>query len=337
MRKRIYLAIIFSPLVLSHAACRGGGSSTPPATTPPIDALRTTSAPTPETIAVEALGQRLWPGTDIGDYAPMAAGEQRELAAAAWQLWRCAAPTTATTAAASAPTAAELVPARYVVTGPDEPVTLDGLVGAVPGARGRGVYLARCDSPSPRILLQAPHPYFDQLTEQIALRWLVEAAAAQAPRALFAGSVHRYWSADGSRPVRDDSPADVSHNEAHEMTIATAAIAAHQPGLIVVQLHGFGAEPSDLDLVISSGTSTPSPKVIALAAALRGFGYRVGVYPLDTPLLGATTNAQRRAVAPHGAAFVHLELARGVRQALAIDAGARALVWQAIVDAVTTN
>ncbi len=335
MRNRFYLAIMLSPLVLSCAACRGGGSSTPPSTTMPPDSLRTTPAPAPEAIAVETLGERLWPGADIGDYAPMTAAEKRELAAAAWHLWRCAAPTSA--AIAAAPAAAELAPARYVVSGPGEAVALDGLVGVVPGARGRGIYLARCDSPSPRILLQAPHPYFDQLTEQIALRWLVEAPAPQAPRALFAGSVHRYWSADGTRPARDDSPADVSHNEAHELTAATAAIAAHQPGLIVVQLHGFGAEPAELDMVISSGTSTPSPKVIALAAALRVYGYRVGVYPLDTPLLGATTNAQRRAVAPHGAAFVHLELARGVRQALAIDAGARALVWQAIVAAVTTN
>ncbi|MBK9072382.1 MAG: hypothetical protein IPL79_15485 [Myxococcales bacterium] len=335
MRNRVYLAIMLSPLVVSNVACRNGGSSSPPSTATPPDSPRTTPAPAPETIAVDALGERLWPGPDVGDYAPMAASEKRELAAAAWHLWRCAAPASAATALA--PTAAELAPARYVVTGTGQPVALDGLVGVAPGARGRGVYLARCDSAMPRILLQAPHPYFDQLTEQIALRWLVEASAPEAPRALFAGSVHRYWSADGTRPVREDSPADVSHNEAHEMTVATAAIAALQPGLIVVQVHGFGTEPSELDMVISSGSSTPSAKVVALAAALRVYGYRVGVYPLDTPLLGATSNAQRRAVAPHGAAFVHLELARGVRQALAIDAGARALVWQAIVAAVSTN
>lgn len=314
------LGISAATLLAALLACRNG-SSTPAASAPPRDSQQMITAEAPrEPQTLAALATALWPGAEIGDYVPFSNSEKQALAAAVVGLWQ-----------ENLDNAAEILPlpetvlARYRV----DAVDLAGVVGSVTGSRGRGVYLVRVGT-AHNVLLQAPHPYFDQFTEQIALSWLVESPIELAPHGLFAGSIHRYWQPDGKRGEREVNVADVCHNEAHEFTVVTAAVAANQPRLTIVQLHGFGGAPAEFDIVVSSGTATPSPAATKVAAALREAGYKVGLYPIETKELGATTNAQRRTATPLGAAFVHIELSRGVREALQAQPVARAAMWENI-------
>lgn len=347
-------AVAAAAVVLAMtSACRNGGttSAVPIADSrAPIHGSMD-AMPPPISTTVSALDAVLWPGDEIGAYVAMGASDRAALASAVVGLWRGE----LSHASAVLPIVGHHL-ARYQIDGavPGDGeksggggdasagaasgaiAELVGVIGDDPGALGRGVYLVR-EGVANALLLQAPHPYFDQFTEQIALAWLVESSPSEAPRALFAGSIHRYWQPDGVRGPRDVNRADVSHNGDHEFNAMTSVIGAETPGLVVVQVHGFGGEPAGFDIVVSSGTKAPSLIAATVARDLRALGYRVALYPIDTNELGATTNAQRRALARYGAGFVHIELARAVRERLIEDAGARGAMWRSISHAVRAS
>lgn len=208
------------------------------------------------------------------------------------------------------------------------------LVEAEGSARGAGAYIVRVAPPEPTtILLQAPHELYDLGTGRLAAELMFTPRAGARPRALFTNTMHRYQLAPGDKKKRRHNPADVAHNAEHAFTIATNAFAIAAGTVRVIQLHGFGARIDDdggdagaFAMVVSAGDargSSPLSSAIA-AAATTIFGAGVKRFPEDTQLLGATTNAQRRALADvPGAAFVHVEMSADVRAQLAASAALR--------------
>ncbi|MBK7826147.1 hypothetical protein [Nannocystis sp.] len=195
---------------------------------------------------------------------------------------------------------------------------------------GGGAYLVRAEArASSAVILEAPHGFFDLGTERIALELFV--AGRGWPRALFVNTVHRYLGADGVKRRQAESPADPCHSPGHLLAVATAAAVESLPGVEVVQLHGFGddeAEAGAMPAAIVSGgraeAATPRSRVVAQRLA-QGLGVAVGLFPVDTDRLGATTNVQGRAVQQReGASFVHLEMSAALRQRLRDDPAARA-------------
>ena len=204
-----------------------------------------------------------------------------------------------------------------------------------PGRRGGGgAYVVRVGaSAGTPVILQAPHAFHDLGTERVALALLF--AGRGWPRALFVNTVHRYLGPDGRRHRQAASPADPCHSPQHLLAVATAAALDVLPRAEVVQLHGFGDEAeeqvdepgaSQPAVIVSGGravVATPRSQVVAerLRAAL---GVEVAVFPIDTGRLGATTNVQGRAVLARGAAdFIHVEMARPLREQLRRDPAAR--------------
>lgn len=207
---------------------------------------------------------------------------------------------------------------------------------------GGGAYLVRAEArASSAVILEAPHGFFDLGTERIALELFL--AGRGWPRALFVNTVHRYLGADGVKRRQAESPADPCHSPGHLLAVATAAAVELLPGVEVVQLHGFGddeAEAGAMPAAIVSGgraeAATPRSRVVAQRLA-QGLGVAVGLFPVDTDRLGATTNVQGRAVHQReGASFVHLEMSAALRQRLRDDAAARAQFADALrVDSPT--
>lgn len=198
---------------------------------------------------------------------------------------------------------------------------------------GGGAYVVRVEDGAP-VILEAPHGFFDLGTERIALAMLLESEGW--PRALFVNTVHRYLGADGVKRKRAESPADPCHSAGHLFAVATAAAVEVVPGVEVVQLHGFGDDEAaeGMPAVIVSGglSDAATPRARVVAARLRGgLGVEVGLYPVDTDRLGATTNVQGRAIrGREGASFVHVEMSAGLRQRLRGDAAARARLVEAL-------
>ncbi|GGJ78740.1 hypothetical protein GCM10010123_05820 [Pilimelia anulata] len=168
--------------------------------------------------------------------------------------------------------------------------------------RGWPSVLAYADAP-PTVLVEAPHPRADLGSEVIAAR-----LAAAAPRAmLLVAGAHR--DAAGGR-------ADVAHERGSLFhTLAARAAAARLPQ---VQVHGYAdASLPGVDAVVSTGATVvavtdPAPRVVA---ALAGTGLRVcAAWQRRCGDLEGRTNEQGRAARAAGAAFVHLELSRSVRE-----------------------
>jgi hypothetical protein len=185
--------------------------------------------------------------------------------------------------------------------------------------RGAGAYIVRIaagTSAAPRVVLQAPHAYFDLGSNRLALHMFF----ADNPRvaALFTNTVHRYWSPDGEFSRRPQAPADLCHRSDHVFQHATDAAARAIRPLVVMQLHGFADTDTRPDAIVSAGGTERSPAFIAeLARALRPELGDVRRFPEQTDQLGGTSNAQARLLrtTPHGH-FVHLELSSRVRRRL---------------------
>jgi hypothetical protein len=188
--------------------------------------------------------------------------------------------------------------------------------------RGAGAYLFHVggrDAGAP-ILLEAPHEFFDEGTGGLAAELFFHPPAGPRPRALFTNTMDRYHLAPDVTQRRE-SPADVAHNPAHAFSYATAAFARAAGGARVIQLHGFADRDSALAVISAGDPDRSSPLTSAIAAALaRELGDGVKRFPEDVAMLGATTNAQVAALrAIPGASFVHLEMAKSLRDRLATD------------------
>lgn len=291
---------------------------------------------TPLTAAEAA--HRLWHAGKDAAYQPTTPAERQAITALVPALLE----------AARAPRPVDLRSLARIALGADlrlEAWRVDGallyaLVEPADRVRGAGAYLVRVGPPVAReVLLEAPHVYHDARTDTLAAALMFGEAGRSRPRALFTNTLHRYADEAGVRAKRDVNPADVCHNPTHLFSVATVAAAAALPGLEVVQLHGFGDGAEDLtetraevSLIVSAGRKEgATPRSLALAQTLRGaFGDGVRLFPDETQVLGATTNAQGRLLRNTKAQFLHLEMSRQLRRALEVDAAARRTLAEAL-------
>ena len=178
-----------------------------------------------------------------------------------------------------------------------------------------------------RLSVQAPHPRWDQASEQVAVELFRRSRAG----ALLVAGAHRFAvpTPSGARWA----PADVAHQPGSAFHVAHVAL--RERGLTtVVQPHGFDgdAHEGDAQAVVSSGTRAVAPVArrvherlleIGIASCLFGEG-RCGE-------LGGTQNVQGQDTRAAGGQFVHLELVRALRT----DASARERVVGAVAAGLT--
>ena len=204
--------------------------------------------------------------------------------------------------------------------------------------RGAGAYLFRVAPRAGRaILLQAPHAFHDVGTGPIGAALFFEPSTGPRPSAFFTNTVHRYGEDGALRGAPGGSPADVCHNPDHVFTGATVAFATAAGGAAVIQLHGFARDDdAGASIVVSAGDVSGSSRAsAAVAAALARQFDGVRRFPEDIGRLGATTNAQRRALRRIvDAELIHIEADPDVRAALRADPVRRRTFARAVFEAV---
>jgi hypothetical protein len=186
--------------------------------------------------------------------------------------------------------------------------------------QGQGLYLIRRE-PIAGLMLQIPHGYHDLHTDDIAAQLL------QAPWHVIAfNTVPRHGKRNGQR-----FDADLAHREDNFLAPLTRVFAELYPSGRLVQLHGFSAKRRTTAAgrtaaaIVSSATAWPSPDAMAVADCMQSLLQEpVRLYPRDVSELGATRNVQGRLLRERGHnGFVHVELARPVRERLRQQAGLR--------------
>jgi hypothetical protein len=166
-----------------------------------------------------------------------------------------------------------------------------------------------------RLVIEAPHTFYDEGTGEIALALFARLHAG----ALFFNTVHRYAPPDG-----DEHPADVAHSERTLFAAANQGL-LDAAGWTILQVHGFGGKqplPAEVKAVVSDGTRTAGPSAVRLRAALakRWGAGTARLYGVDAEVLGATTNVEGKAARRSGVTFLHVEMSADTRRALGRDA-----------------
>lgn len=193
--------------------------------------------------------------------------------------------------------------------------------------RGGGAYLVR--NGSSKLVIQAPHTFFDEGTFPLACELFQRSAA----RALFINTVHRY---KGAAEVKGEHPADVAHSTSSLFQASTEALVKAVPNVTIVQLHGFASRGA-ARAVVSSGERKQNALVTKVANALQAVvGGKVHRFPDDTSELGATTNVQGQIVRRAGGRFIHIEMEEPLRKELLADDTLRARALDAIANAVAS-
>lgn len=200
--------------------------------------------------------------------------------------------------------------------------------------RGGGAYLLRKQASS-RLIVQAPHTFFDEGTLPLACELFARGHAA----ALFVETAHRYRAAE--QTASGVHPADVAHARDSFFQAATEGLLrarrAQRP--VVVQLHGFQNREVDFSVVLSGGIRRHGLSIVnatggALSRLLSARGARGAArFPDDQDDLGATTNVQGALVRELGSEFLHVEMSASLRRALLDDAGFRASFLATLADA----
>jgi hypothetical protein len=174
--------------------------------------------------------------------------------------------------------------------------------------RGAGVFAVRLGPLATELVLQAPHPFYDKGTGQLA----AELFDAGAVRALCVATANRY-AAEGSDPA---------HAPEGWMQAATDGIARAVPAPLFVQIHGFSQKTTDACAVLSDGPVRLDPA--RLQSAGRAVADALGCEDVRTgdqvPELAARKNAQGLLLVDR-AAFLHLELSPEIRTSLLADEG----------------
>jgi hypothetical protein len=200
--------------------------------------------------------------------------------------------------------------------------------------RGGGAYVVRLGAGS-RVVVQAPHTFFDEGTLPLACDLFGRTRA----RALFVETAHRYRSAPAQAASERDGahPADVAHAPFSLFQAATEGVlrASDLDGgrrAIVVQLHGFAPREGGFAVVVSSGERRRDVPIVHRAADALGRVVPGAVlrFPDDVDDLGATTNVQGIFVRSAGGEFLHVEIAAPMRRDLVTDADLRARVLGAL-------
>ena len=191
--------------------------------------------------------------------------------------------------------------------------------------RGGGAYVFRIGG-TPRLVVQAPHTFFDQGTLPLACELFQRARAA----ALFIDTAHRYKAA----PANKDSahPADVAHAPTSLFQAATEGALRAIEAPTVIQLHGFAPRRTGARVVVSSGEKKAGAAMVTTAQqALEAVvGDGVLRFPDDTSELGATTNVQGQTVRQRGGRFLHVEMVSNLRRDLLASAHLRARFLDAL-------
>lgn len=172
------------------------------------------------------------------------------------------------------------------------------------GDAADGLYVVRM-SPVSRVVVQAPHAWYDLKTGRLASLLFEEGTG----QVLMMNSGQRYAF----------DRADVAHRDDTFFQAFTlgAAMAMDQP--LVVQLHGFADENSRASAVLSPGSALADPADLAasrreLSSLLSGRSKSGDA----VPKLAGRTNSQGIALSSH-ARFLHLELSKKARTELAED------------------
>jgi hypothetical protein len=176
------------------------------------------------------------------------------------------------------------------------------LVERRPVRRGWGLYVHSPTSDS-RLIVEVAHPGSDIKSERVGSAVF---RLADATDLLVAGA---------PRYAGDDDSADVAHNDRSVFDAVHRAALAR--GSTVLQPHGFDSARRDAeygDIVVSSGAA-PTEPVRSLARGFQTRGFETCLYRKGLcEGLGGTTNVQGRSARAAGAWFVHLELARRLRE-----------------------
>ena len=191
--------------------------------------------------------------------------------------------------------------------------------------RGGGAYLFRIGG-APKLLVQAPHTFFDEGTLPLACELFQRGNAA----ALFIDTAHRYKSAEANED--SEHPADVAHATTSLFQAATEGALKVAKAPTVIQLHGFAPRKTGARVVVSSGEKKPGVALVGSAQqALKGVvGDGVLRFPEDTSELGATTNVQGQIVRQSGGRFLHVEIEAKLRRDLLSGADLRARFLDAL-------
>jgi len=206
--------------------------------------------------------------------------------------------------------------------------------------RGRGVYVIALGAAPRELLIQIPHSFSDVYTLPLG-RELFEASGA---RAIAFSTLHRRGVAgygDNDNRVPPQGHADVAHDPESTFQSFTLAWGATQrPQALAVQLHGFADHRVDADIVVSAGTKTPAPAwAVAVRDALQQMmpGRVIAVYPNDVDDLGATKNAQGRALRAVKQRFLHVEMSGSLRESLRRRNGDRGRYIAGLAKALRTD
>ncbi|RUO63653.1 hypothetical protein [Pseudidiomarina insulisalsae] len=173
------------------------------------------------------------------------------------------------------------------------------------------------------VFLQTPHRYFDLHTAVIAeTGWTNDLV-----QLYMSNSIHRYAGQNQKPKVNSD----ISNARRSPLLAASEAWIAENPEGVIVQLHGYSkskrstVEGRNSDIILSHGTTeqfmheTRLHEIQTCLTAL--LNVTVLRYPAEVGELGGTQNNVAQALASWGKSeqFVHVEMSRGVRDALAGD------------------
>lgn len=187
------------------------------------------------------------------------------------------------------------------------------LLEPAPPFAGAGVLLLRLGPLPAELVLQAPHPTSDLRTGELVAQLF---DIGQVRAAVFA-TTHR------------DSGEDAAHDRAGPLQPTTQGLAEGLPNPLFVQLHGFAAETSSAELVVAVGRGFSDGGCAArqIGAALLVQDVRTGA---QEPALAATKNAQSLILLGL-ARFLHVEMSRPLREALAAEPARRSLLLDALL------
>jgi len=192
------------------------------------------------------------------------------------------------------------------------------LVEPVGQPRGLGMATIRLGALPTELVLQAPHPYYDEHTGRIA-------------GALFdSGGIRALMLASAQRHAAEDI--DPTRQPEGPLTTACDALAQALPDALVVQLHGFGPRRSAAAAVISTGRARSGGDLASRAFPVlaRATGEDDLRGPDEVPLLAALNNVQAALLADR-VRFLHLEMSASLRAGLAHDALLREQLRQALL------
>jgi hypothetical protein len=187
--------------------------------------------------------------------------------------------------------------------------------------RGAGVVVLR-RGPARDVAIEAPHTFFDQGSLPIAL----VAFDSQRARALVVNTVHRLRAAtsvpsevlDEDDESANQAPAsDVAHANVSFFLSAHEALLETVPSMLTIQIHGFRDDSAPGAMVVLSAAG--SNAALPLASVRDVVGDTVRSFPTDLRKLGGTTNVEAKASRRASAPFLHVEIAKTMRDKLVAD------------------